>query len=269
MSWFSLDKKFKKKKEENQNRTFSFLSNKNFLNVFKFSVTFFFQMDKKDVGIAQTVINANTSAATSFCSVSLTLSSLIGAWLGSSSTSVFQSKLIYGDTRPLTISIKYVCLLSCFLLSFFCFVQSTRHFVHANYLISTPLSDIPVENVETAVIRGSNFWSVGLRALYFALNLLLWFFGPIPMFVSSLIMVAVLHYLDSNSKPLHRHQYPSANNNNNNISNSNYNQGLKRVGERRSEVALTAHIHGRKLSQDGEWKVRKIFSRVAFFFFFF
>ncbi|EXC30554.1 hypothetical protein L484_015045 [Morus notabilis] len=210
------------------------------------------QMDKKDVGIAQTVINANTSAAISFCSVSLSLSSLIGAWLGSSSTSVFQSKLIYGDTRPLTISIKYVCLLSCFLLSFFFFVQSTRHFVHANYLISTPLSDIPVENVETAVIRGSNFWSVGLRALYFALNLLLWFFGPIPMFVSSLIMVAVLHYLDSNSKPLHKHQYPSANNNNNNISNSNYNQGLKRVGERRSEVALTAHIHGRKLSQVGE-----------------
>ncbi|GMN50714.1 hypothetical protein TIFTF001_019871 [Ficus carica] len=200
------------------------------------------QVDYKDVGTALTVINSNTSAATFLCSVSLTLSSLIGAWLGSSSTSVFQSDLIYGDTRPLTISIKYICLLSCFLLSFFFFVQSARHFVHANYLISTPLTDAPVEYVEVAVIRGSNFWSLGLRALYFALNLLLWFFGPIPMFVSSLVMVTILHYLDSNSRPLHKHQYPSSRNHN-----SHTNQGLKRVGELISEVGLTAQIRGRRL----------------------
>lgn len=75
--------------------------------------------------------------------------------------------------------------------------------MHATYLISTPDCSIPVSSVETAVIRGDHFWLLGLRAIYFALDLLLWFFGPIPMFVSSVVMVIVLHGVDSNSRPLH------------------------------------------------------------------
>ena len=67
-----------------------------------------------------------------------------------------------------------------------------------------------MEHVEVAVIIGSNFWSLGLRALYFALDMLLWFFGPIPMFVSSILMVTVLCYMDTNTRPLLRHQYPDS-----------------------------------------------------------
>ncbi|KAM6551175.1 hypothetical protein CsatB_000983 [Cannabis sativa] len=187
------------------------------------------KIDKKDVGTALAVIQSNTTAATFLCSVSLTMSSLIGAWLGSSSERIFRSELIYGDTRPSTMSIKYICLLTCFLLAFASFVQSARHFVHANFLISTPETDIPFEYVEIAVIRGSNFWSLGLRSLYFALNMLLWFFGPIPMFVSSLLMVILLHVLDTNSRPLHKHKE------------------LRRDRERRSEVAHTDQVvNGRK-----------------------
>nr|KYP51878.1 hypothetical protein KK1_026234 [Cajanus cajan] len=161
------------------------------------------QASNSDVGTALTVLQSNTTAATFLASVCLTLCSLIGAWIANSSNIFFQSQLIYGDTRPIAISIKYICLLTCFLLAFSCFVQSARHFVHANYLISTPDSFVPVSSVELAVIRGGDFWSLGLRALYFALDLLLWFFGPIPMFICSLAMVMVLSYLDSNSRPLH------------------------------------------------------------------
>lgn len=186
------------------------------------------QADKRDVGTALSVIQSNTSAATFLGSVSLTLSSLIGAWTGSSLDNIFRSQLIYGDTSPPTITIKYTSLLTCFLFAFSCFVQSARHFVHANYLISTPDSNIPVEHVEVAVIRGSNFWSLGLRALYFALNLLLWFFGPIPMFVSSIVMVAVLHNMDTNTRPLLRHQYLKSK--------------PKGVGVQRSEEAMTIRI---------------------------
>jgi uncharacterized membrane protein len=102
-------------------------------------------------------------------------------------------------------SVKYISLLTCFLLAFSCFVQSARHFVHANYLISHPGTSSPVKNVELAVIRGGELWSLGLRALYFALNLLLWFFGPIPMFASSIIMVIILYHQDVNSLPLHQY----------------------------------------------------------------
>nr|POF26780.1 trans-resveratrol di-o-methyltransferase [Quercus suber] len=167
------------------------------------------QIDKKDVGTALSVLSTNTSAATFLASVSLTLCSLIGAWIANSSTSFLKSELIYGDTRSSTMSIKYISLLICFLLAFSCFVQSARNFVHANYIISTPDSDIPVRYAEVAVIRGSDFWSLGLRALYFALNLLLWFFGPVPMFVCSILMVIVLHYLDTNTTLLHQHVSPS------------------------------------------------------------
>ena len=66
-----------------------------------------------------------------------------------------------------------------------------------------PNSDVPVEYVQMALIRGRAFWSVGLRAIHFATTLLLWIFGPIPMFVSSVAMVVILHILDTNSTPLH------------------------------------------------------------------
>ena len=164
------------------------------------------QADKKDLDTALSVIQSNTSAATYLASVSLTLCSLIGAWIANTSKNFLSSDLIYGDTGSTTISVKYICLLVCFLLSFASFIQSARHFVHANYLISTPYTDIPVSTVEVAVIRGGDFWSLGLRALYFALNLLFWFFGPIPFFISSVFSVMILWYLDSNSRPLHPHK---------------------------------------------------------------
>ncbi|KAK4271636.1 hypothetical protein QN277_020299 [Acacia crassicarpa] len=161
------------------------------------------QAENRDMTTALSVIQSNITAATFMASVALTLCALIGAWISNGSNKFFQSALIYGDINPTTISIKYICLLICFLLAFSFFVQSIRHFVHATYLISTPDCFIPVSSVETAVIRGDHFWLLGLRAIYFALDLLLWFFGPIPMFVSSVAMVIILHNVDSNSRPMH------------------------------------------------------------------
>lgn len=154
-----------------------------------------------DRGIALNVISSNVSGATFLASISLTLSSIIGAWLAN--TDIFESRFIYGDTRPSTMSIKYISLLICFLLAFSSFVQSVRSFIHAMYLISIPDSDLPTKYIELLVIRGGEFWALGLRALYFATNLLLWFFGPIPMFATSLVSVTLLYYIDTNTSPLH------------------------------------------------------------------
>jgi hypothetical protein len=79
-----------------------------------------------------------------------------------------------------------------------------RYYVQASFLVSTLDSDVPASYMQHAVIRGGNFWSMGLRALYFATTLLMWIFGPIPMFVCSVFMVFILHVLDSNSLPLHQ-----------------------------------------------------------------
>lgn len=72
----------------------------------------------KDTGIALTVIASNIGAATYLASLSIGLSSLIGAWVGSSSNNIFMSDLIYGDRRSSTISIKYISLLAFFLFAF-------------------------------------------------------------------------------------------------------------------------------------------------------
>ncbi|KAH0699690.1 hypothetical protein KY284_013905 [Solanum tuberosum] len=148
----------------------------------------FMQTENRDVMTALYVLSANNSGATFLATVCLTLSSLIGAWMANTST-IFSSELIYGDTRASTLSIK--C------------------FIHANYLISIPNSEVPSSYVELAVIRGGDFWSIGLRALYFAITLLLWFFGPIPMFVTSIGMVFLLNYLDTNKSPLVQHHSSS------------------------------------------------------------
>ncbi|CAL9015563.1 unnamed protein product [Prunus brigantina] len=162
---------------------------------------------RKNVSRGLGVIASNTSATMYLATISLTLCSLIGTWMANSTDNFIPREIIYGNTSPSIISIKYICLLSSFLFAFSFFVQSTRHFVHSNYLLSTPdLSDLEKQDrekkVENAVQRGSEFWSLGLRALYFALNFLLWFFGPIPMFVSSMIMVLILgcHDLRSDTK---------------------------------------------------------------------
>ncbi|XP_015875087.1 uncharacterized protein LOC107411921 [Ziziphus jujuba] len=153
--------------------------------------------NKKQVDTALNVIASSTSAAIYLSTISLSFCSLIGAWIANSTSNFFPSDIIYGNTSQSIISIKYIGLLTCFLIAFSCFIHSARHFVHANYLISTPGDMVQVKKVEEEVIRGGEFWSLGLRALYFALNLLLWFFGPIPLFISSVIMVVILHYHDS------------------------------------------------------------------------
>jgi len=188
-------KKKKKKKEKRKKKPYP-------LNIFNG----YLQVEVKERSPCLTVISSTISAATFFASTSLALSSLIGAWVGSTSNNVIESSLIYGNKSPSIISVKYISLLFFFLVAYASFLQCIRSLVHANFLISMPYSDIPAKYAQKAMIRGGAFWSVGLRAIYFAATLLLWIFGPIPMFVSSVTMVVILNMLDTNSTPLHQFQ---------------------------------------------------------------
>jgi len=162
-----------------------------------------------NTGLALSVISCNLSAATCLASVSITLSSLIGTIVGigktSSSTATstgLVNEIIFGEKSAAVSSIKYVTLLVCFLVAFISHVLSMRHYIHVSFLISTPNSSVPADYIEKAVIRGSNLWSLGLRAYYFAFPLLLWISGPIAMFVCSLGMISFLYFLDSKENPI-------------------------------------------------------------------
>lgn len=52
------------------------------------------------------------------------------------------------------------------------------------------------EYVAEVLKKGSNFYTIGTRGYYFAFPLLMWLFGPIPMFLCSLVLVPTLHFLD-------------------------------------------------------------------------
>ncbi|CAI9263868.1 unnamed protein product [Lactuca saligna] len=164
------------------------------------------QIETRDRGFAVSVLSSNLNGAISLASISLVLCSLIGALLGGSSTNFFTSHFIYGDKSHTTRSIKYISIITFFLLAFACFVQTTRHFVHASFLISMPKGDVPMKYIQKALIRGSIFWLVGLRVLYISGTLVLWIFGPIPMLVSSVVLVVLWHFLDTNKDEMIRYQ---------------------------------------------------------------
>lgn len=196
-------------------------------------LTWITQIDPLNRGTAFSVIGSNTSASTFLASTSLSLTSLIGTWVGSSSNNAAITKFIYGNKSASVNAMKYVSVVVFFLVAFASFIQSTRSYVQANFFLSMPLAEVPVEYVEEALSRGHNFWQLGLRAIYFATNLLLWVFGPIPMFASSVATVTVLHVIDANTKTLHEFPNPDKHN-------------LKKVGEEISAMAAMAlHHHDR------------------------
>jgi uncharacterized membrane protein len=159
--------------------------------------------------LALQVVSSNISAAVYLASLSLTISSLIGTIVAfaeanrsSATSNQLVNEIFFGNKSSLTSSIKYASLLLCFLVAFISYVQCTRYYIHVSFLISTPNSGVPEDYVERAVIRGSNFWSLGIRAYYFAFPLLLWITGPIAMFVCSLGMISFLYFLDFTANPI-------------------------------------------------------------------
>lgn len=155
---------------------------------------------KNGVLAVQTIRN-NIMASTLLATAAITLTSLISVFVSSVSSSTnTASKLIYGNKTALVSSIKYFCILICFLIAFVCNIQSIRYYAHVSFLVTLPTSTghrETIEYVARSLNRGSNFWSFGLRAFYVSFPLFLWIFGPIPMFVCSCVMVVMLYFLDT------------------------------------------------------------------------
>ncbi|ERN01317.1 uncharacterized protein LOC18429399 [Amborella trichopoda] len=165
---------------------------------------------KNGVLAVQTLRN-NIMASTLLASTAIMLSSLIAIIMtGSNGVSNNNNKkqgglggpLVYGDTSSLISSIKFFLIILCFLSAFLFNVQSIRYYSHASILINVPLNACPQsapltpEYVGRALNRGSLFWSLGLRAFYFSFPLFLWMFGPIPMFLSCVVLVFMFFFLD-------------------------------------------------------------------------
>ncbi|CAL1365628.1 unnamed protein product [Linum trigynum] len=154
--------------------------------------------------LAVQTLRNNIMASTLLASTAIMLSSLIAMLMGSSTLDKSRLVLVLmGDASDEALSLKFFSILLCFLLAFLLTVQSIRYYSHASLLINVPLKDmktgsshLTVDYVARSVNRGGYFWSLGLRAFYFSLPLLLWLFGPVPMFLCCFVLVSMLYFLD-------------------------------------------------------------------------
>lgn len=162
-------------------------------------------MSKNGVLAVQTLRN-NIMASTLLASTAIMLSSVIAVLMNPSRSGHQGLSIGYvmGDTSALSSAIKFFSILVCFLVAFLLNVQSIRYFSHASVLVNVPFKKLATpyltaEYVVRIVNRGSYFWSLGLRAFYFSFPIFLWIFGPIMMFLSCILLVFMLYFLDTTS----------------------------------------------------------------------
>ncbi|KAL6845425.1 hypothetical protein ACP4OV_024920 [Aristida adscensionis] len=176
--------------------------------------------EKNGVLAVQTLRN-NIMASTVLATTAITLVSVISVFIGvtspASSSSKAPPRLVYGSKAGEVFAAKYLAVSLCFMLAFVCNVQAIRLYAHASFLLGglpppstagerelpAPEAEAFAAYVARTVNRGSHAWSLGLRAFYVSLALFLWTFGPIPMLACSLLMCALLYFLDTTTDHAH------------------------------------------------------------------
>lgn len=95
---------------------------------------------------------------------------------------------------------KMLLLLIDLLFAFFSFAMAIRLFHHVGYMINAPqdgkLVAASPAHVSAHLNRAGRFYSIGMRAYYYTVPLLLWLFGPHFMLAGTVALVISLHYLD-------------------------------------------------------------------------
>ncbi|MGR9086346.1 MAG: DUF599 domain-containing protein [Gammaproteobacteria bacterium] len=158
--------------------------------------------DNKDVLAVQTLRNSvmasNFMASTAvlliigILNLSEHIDRLAAAW---------QPFVATGEEPPQYLHlVKLGLLLLDFFIAFYCFSMAIRFFNHVGYMINLP-ADPAMEGFTTKHIgaylnRAGTYYTFGTRAFFFSLPLVLWFFGPYPLILATLVLIASLYSLD-------------------------------------------------------------------------
>lgn len=149
----------------------------------------------RDILGVQTLRNS-MMAATLLASTSLTLSSLVAAYL----YRMGDDSGLWNDSKNKSFLhpvLKLFVLLCSFMVSFFSFMQCLRSASTASFLIGLreDLCECPPERVADVVQRSAMFYSIGSRAFIFSFVLLLWIFGA-PAALGGAVVVTVVHTIN-------------------------------------------------------------------------
>lgn len=110
----------------------------------------------------------------------------------------FDFTLIFSKMHMLFM-VKIMVLVVHFFFAFFSFTLAIRYFNQVNFMINVPVECDPQLNpayVAHTLDLGMNHYTWGMRAYYLATVVALWIFGPLWMFLGSLVLIYILYRLD-------------------------------------------------------------------------
>ncbi len=95
---------------------------------------------------------------------------------------------------------KLLILLVDLFIAFFSFAMAVRIYNHVGYMINVPITlqhrALSPAHVATHLNSGGKFYSIGMRAYYYAVPLVFWLFGPHFMLIATVVLIAFLYHLD-------------------------------------------------------------------------
>lgn len=160
-------------------------------------------MEDESKGIlgVQTLRNS-TMAATFLASTAVLL--IIGTLTLSEQTdklvTSWHTLNVVGSLQPGLWTAKLLFLLSNLFMAFFSFAMSVRLYNHVGYQLNVPIKARPPSinprSVAVHVNRAGYYYSLGMRAYYFAVPLVFWLFGPHFMVAATVVLIAVLYHVD-------------------------------------------------------------------------
>jgi len=145
----------------------------------------------------------NSTMAASFMgstAVLLIIGTLTLSGQGDKLDATWHSLNAFGATDARLWAIKLMFLVVSFLIAFFSFTMSIRFYNHVGYLINVPEArryrKITPLRVAAHLNKAGRFYSLGMRAYYFAVPLVFWLFGPHFMLLATVGLLIVLYFLD-------------------------------------------------------------------------
>jgi len=163
----------------------------------------------KDILAVQTLRNS-TMAATFLAStaVLLIMGVLTLAAQGGKLGDIWHALNLLGATHATLWLSKLLLLLLDLFVAFFFFSMSIRIYNHVGYMINVPLSlahkAISPEHVAIHLNRGGAYYSIGMRAFYYSVPLVLWLFDPLLMLISTAALLTLLVRVDRTPQLLER-----------------------------------------------------------------
>ncbi|MHB8066876.1 MAG: DUF599 domain-containing protein [Desulfobaccales bacterium] len=110
----------------------------------------------------------------------------------------FEFTLIFSRMKTLFLA-KLMLLIVHFFFAFFSFTLSIRYLNQVNIMINVPIECDPLltpEFIAHTLDLGMLHYTLGMRAFYLSVVVALWLFGPVWMFIGSLVLTYVLYKLD-------------------------------------------------------------------------